>query len=81
MKRADFNMISQSLDSIEWVNLYISVPPNNVNGLRLIFKSFIMQAIALLVPKPTHSRKHTPHYPLYIQRAIKCKLFLWRKRQ
>ena len=80
-KRADFNMISQFLGSIDWVNLFISVPPNDVNGLWLIFKSVIMQAIALHVPKRTHSRKHTPHYPLYIQRAIKRKLFLWRKRQ
>ena len=80
-KRADFNMISQFLGSINWVNLFISVPPNDVNGLWLIFKSVIMQAIALHVPKRTHSHKHTPHYPLYIQRAIKRKLFLWRKRQ
>ena len=80
-KRADFNMISQFLGSIDWVNLFISVPPSDVNGLWLIFKSVIMQAIALHVPKRTHSRKHTPHYPLYIQRAIKRKLFLWRKRQ
>ena len=36
-----------------------------------LYKSVIMQAIALLVPKRTHSCKHTPHYPLYIQRAIK----------
>ena len=79
-KRADFNMISQFLGSIDWVNLFISVSPNDVNGLWLIFKSIIMQAIALHVPKRTHSRKHTPHYPLYIQRAIKRKLFLWRKR-
>ena len=77
-KRADFNMISQFLGSIDWVNLFISVPPNDVNGLWLIFKSVIMQAIALHVPKHTHSRKHTPHYPLYIQRAIKRELFLWR---
>ena len=80
-KRADFNMISQFLGSIDWLKLFIRVPPNDVNGLWLIFKSVIMQAIALHVPKRTHSRKHTPHYPLYIQRAIKCKLFLWRKRQ
>ena len=81
-KRADFKiMISQFLGSIDWVNLFISVPPNDVNGLWLIFKSVIMQAIVLHVPKRTHSRKHTPHYPLYIQRAIKRKLFLWRKRQ
>ena len=39
-----------------------------------------MQAIALYVPKRTHSCKHT-HYPLYIQRSIKRKLFIWRKRQ
>ena len=69
-KHADFNMISQFLGSIDWVNLFISVPPNDVNGFWLIFKSVIMQAIALHVPKRTHSRKHTPHYPLYIQRAI-----------
>ena len=62
-KRADFNMISQFLGSIDWVNLFISVPPNDVNGVWLIFKSVIMQAIALHVPKRTHSRKHTPHYP------------------
>ena len=82
-KRADFNMISQSLGSIEWVNLLISVPPNDVNGLWLIFKSVIMQAkaITLHVPKRTHSRKHTPHYPLYIQRAIKRELFFWHKKQ
>ena len=45
-KRADFNMISQSLGLIEWVNLFISVPLNDVNGLWLIFKSVIMQAVA-----------------------------------
>ena len=80
-KRADFNMISQFLGSIDWVNLFISVPPDDVNGLWLIFKSVILEAIALHLPKRTHSRKHTPHYPLYIQRAIKRKLFLWRKRK
>ena len=74
-------MISQFLGSIDWVNLFISVPPNDVNGLWLIFKSVIMQAIALHVPKRTHCRKHTPHYPSYIQRAIQRKLFLRRKRQ
>ena len=40
-----------------------------------------MQANALHVPKRTHSRKHTPHYPSYIQREIKRKLFLWSERQ
>ena len=40
-----------------------------------------MKAIALHVPKHTHSRKRAPHYPSYIQCVIKSKLFLWRKRQ
>ena len=73
LRRVDFNIISQFSGSIDWVNLFISVRPNDFNGLWLIFKSVIMQAIALHVPKRTHSRKYTPSYPLYIQRAIKRK--------
>ena len=44
-KRADFNIISQSLGSIDWVNLFISVPPNDVNGLWLIFKALLCRQL------------------------------------
>ena len=73
----------QSLGSIEWVNLFISVPPIDVNGLWLIFKSVITQAILLYVYLCVHIVANILFIILYlyIQRAIKRKLFLRSKRQ
>jgi hypothetical protein len=81
-KRANFDALLDYYFSMNWLRLFASVPPNNVEHVWLLFKSVIYADIDKFVPR---SMKHTlciasRRYPPYIKRALKVKLRLWRAR-
>ena len=73
------------MKTVDWVQLFASVAPSNVNSIWLLFKQVITDTLALfvtvrrLVCRPYHRHKG-PVYPFYIRRALRLKLILWRSR-
>ena len=73
-------MLSNYFQNIDWLQLFTRVPPNDVEGIWQIFKSIVTQAIVLHVFRRVIHAKAANRYPPYIQRAIRLKRTLWRKR-
>jgi hypothetical protein len=79
-RRANYDALSSYLGQIDWVSLFTSVAPDNVNGLWLLFKRVLCDAIERFVPHVHTRTRGKRFYPLYIRRALKRKHELWRNR-
>ena len=79
-KRANYAILSNYFQNIDWLQLFTRVPQNDVEGIWQIFKSIVIQAIVLHVPRRVIHAKVANRYPSYIQRAIRLKRTLWRNR-
>ena len=80
---ADYAMLAEYLNDVNWLQLFTCVAPYDVEGIWQVIKGVIREAILLYVPqraKHSHSYKRTHQYPAHIQRAIKRKRALWRSR-
>lgn len=79
-KRANYVSLAEHMSNINWLELFSFVAPNNIEGIWQIFKAVIMEAIALHVPR--HATRSLPirRFPAHIQRSIKRKRILWRRR-
>ena len=80
-KHANYAGLAEHLSSVNWLQLFTCIPPNNVEGIWQIIKSVIIKAIALYVHRRVACSKPIQRYPLHIQRAIKRKRALWRLRR
>ncbi len=81
-RRADYAALNMHLSGIDWVHLFASAAPNDVNSVWQIFKRVIGYACCLYVPlRHISARRGAKHcYPLHIRRALKRKCYLWRHR-
>jgi hypothetical protein len=81
-RHADYDALSQYFGSFDWVNLFTSVAPNDIEGLWRVFKRVLWEAIALFTPlRNNNCKRPLRNYPEYLQRAIKLKRSLWRARR
>lgn len=78
-RRCDFSAMSSFLNQINWVQLFSTIAPNDVDGLWLKFKRVIYQAIDqfTLICSSNRSSYCVNKYPSYIRRALRRKLTLW----
>ena len=80
-KRAAYSDLSAHLCCVDWIRLFASTAPSDVDCLWLLFKRVIYDAIALFVPRRRLRRHLASNYPVYIQRALKRKHALFRRRR
>ena len=79
-KRAAYSDLSAHLCCMDWIRLFSSTAPSDVDCLWLLFKRVLYDAIALFVPRRRLRRHLASNYPVYIQRALKRKHALFRRR-
>jgi hypothetical protein len=78
--RANYDGLSMYLSAINWYNMFARVHPSDVNGVWLLFKGVLSDAIKLFVPLVQCRLRRRPKYPLFIRRALRRKQELWRSR-
>ena len=78
--RADYDSLEQYFNGINWLDLFLPVPPNDVNGLWYILQKTVCDAIDLYVPKSLSDKTKHHTYLHFIQIAFNKKRALWRKR-
>jgi hypothetical protein len=80
-RRANFDALTVFFQSINWLQLFTCLPPDNVEGLWLLFKDAIYAGINLYVPlRSSIHRTGRRQYPTHIARALKLKRHFWRTR-
>ena len=77
---ADYNSLEKYFNDIDWLALFLPVPPNDVNGLWHIFKKIVCKSIDLHVPMSFSNNVKYPTYPCLIRLAFNKKRALWHKR-
>jgi hypothetical protein len=78
--RADYDGLSMYLSAINWYNMYARVHPSDVNGVWLLFKSVLTDAIKLFVPLVQCRVRRRPKYHMFIRRALRRTQVLWSSR-
>ena len=78
-RRADYNGMCSYFAGIDWIQLFTCVAPDDVNGIWLLLKRIICNALDMFVP---HRRVfvRTNCYPPHIMWVLKRKRYLWRRR-
>ena len=71
--RADYDSVTQYFNGINWLALFLPVPPNDVNGLWHIFQKTVCDAIDLYVLKSLSDKTRHPTYPQFINIALNKK--------
>lgn len=80
-RRADYNGLSLYFSNVDWLAIFAQVPPSDVNGVWLVFKNVLSQAVDVFVPLVgVKRRRKLFKYPLFVRRALKRKQALWRCR-
>ena len=84
IKHANYALLSSHLSYINWPQLFMSVSPDNVEGLWQSFKSVIMGSIkkkkTYVLLRHVINNFSSRQYSTCIQRPIKQKRVLWRRR-
>ena len=79
--RAKYAALSEHLAKVDWKTIFTRVPPDDVNGVWVLFKQEIYSAISTHVPRRhAHNYSKAFKYPLFISRALKHKQALWHSR-
>jgi hypothetical protein len=77
---ADYVALEQYFDEIDWLTMFLSVAPYDVEGLWSIFKKTICDAVNKHVPLSSKRSGRSVRYPRVIQLALNKKRALWRKK-
>ena len=74
--KANYEGLSFYLLTLDWVQIFSSIIPMDVESLWLIFKQILFDTISTYVPiKQTHTKACV--YPSFIRAALNKKLALW----
>ena len=69
-RRADYNGLSLYFSNVDWLAIFAQVPPSDVNGVWLVFKNVLSQAVDVFVPLVGVKRRcKLFKYPLFVRRA------------
>jgi YHS domain-containing protein len=80
-RRADYNGLSLYFSNVNWLAIFAQVPPSYVNGVWLLFKNVISQAVDIFVPLVgVKRRRKLFKYLLFVRQALKHKQAVWRYR-
>jgi hypothetical protein len=68
-RRADYNGLSLYFSNVNWLAIFAQVPPSDVNGVWLLFKNVISQAVDIFVPLVgVKRRRKLFKYPVFVRR-------------